>query len=245
MDAAPFDALLDRYQSGEATADELGELDRQLRADAGKRRILVERALLEVQLRRFFAGLAPTQPRRGHGMGRSGWQWFMIAACILLPALGVWLLLTLRGAGGPGAMVEAGVLRVNNVATAVVPAGAEFEVGGKVPAVLRLPDGAHAELDPGTRAAIHGAGSRGRRIDLAQGGGEFRVAGAAAPLHVETAAGTVIAGSAQFTLRLATAADGAATCTVAVTAGTVEVQAGGRIDILMVGEQRVLTAPAN
>jgi hypothetical protein len=244
MDAAPFDALLDRYESGEATADELGELDRQLHADAGKRRILVERALLEVQLRKFFAGLAPTQPRRGRGMGH-GWQWFMIVACIVLPALGLWLLLTLRSVGGPGATVESGVARVNNVATAVVPAGAEFEVGGKVPAVLRLPDGAHAELDPGTRATIHGASSRSRRIDLAHGGGQFRVAGAAAPLHIETAAGTVIAGSAQFTARLGKAADGAATCTVVITAGTVEVQADGRNEILMVGEQRVLTARAD
>lgn len=245
MDSAPFNALLDRYQSGEATAEELGELDRQLRADAGKRRMLVERTLLEVHLRKFFGGLAPApMQRRAPRSDRP--RWAIVAAGVVLVVLGLCVLAgLLRNAGGPGAAVESGVVRVNNVATAIVPMQTPFEVGGQIPAVLRLPDGAHVELDPGTRAIAFGAsGQAGRRIELARGGGTFAVAAEQAPLHIETPAGTVVAGSARFSARLAKTPNGITALTVAVSAGTVEVAANGQQQTLAAGQQREFAAPA-
>src|SRR4051812_1969864 len=102
MDAAPFELLLDRYQTGEATADELTELDRLLRADAAKRRVLVERTLLEVQLRRFFSGIAPT---RRPGRRRLTRRVLFVVAAIILLALGLLLLLLRYGRGDAGAAV--------------------------------------------------------------------------------------------------------------------------------------------
>jgi ferric-dicitrate binding protein FerR (iron transport regulator) len=239
MDTAPFESLLDRYQSGEATTDDLDELDRHLRADAGKRRILVERTLLEVQLRKFFGGLAPTpQGRRASAAWRLPVRWWMIAIALVLAALGLYLVMSMRGAVGPGATVESGIVRVNGAATAIVPTQTPFEVGGQIPGVLRLPDGAHAELDTGTRAVLHG-GNHPRRIEVIRGGGEFAVAPGQAPLRIDTPIGTAVAESAQFTARLSTAANGGTTWTVVVRAGTVEVQAGGETLALAAGAQRV------
>ena len=239
MDTAPFESLIDRYQSGEATMDELDELDRQLRADAGKRRILIERTLLEVQLRKFFNGLAPTPQRRPASADwRRRGRWWMIAIALVLAALGVYLVVSLRGMVGPGATVESGIVRVNGAATAIVSTQTPFEIGGQIPAVLRLPDGAHAELDTGTRAVLH-AGSRQRRIEVTRGGGKFAVAPGQAPLRIETPIGMAVAELAQFTARLSTAANGGTTWTVVVNAGTVEVQAGGETQVLAAGQQRV------
>ena len=58
---ARFEILLERFQSGEATPEELVELDTLLRAQPDKRRILVERLLLEVHLYKAFAGIAPVK----------------------------------------------------------------------------------------------------------------------------------------------------------------------------------------
>jgi ferric-dicitrate binding protein FerR (iron transport regulator) len=245
MNAGPFDVLLDRYQNGEATTEELDEFDRQLRGDALKRRMLVERTLLEVQLRKFFGGLAPAAPRLPRQGGR---RWRLVVFGLIAVALALALLavlLRVAGGSGPRALVEAGVVRVNNGVSAIVPARTPFEVGGQVPAVLRLPDGAHAELDPGTRAILHGGlGDRGRRIELMHGGGKFVVATGQAPLHIETPAGVVVAKSAQLTVRFGKAANRADALTVAVSAGTALVEVDGQRQAVSAGEQRVFAAPA-
>jgi hypothetical protein len=247
MDAAPFDTLLDRYQSGEASSEELNELDQLLRADAARRRVLVERTLLEVHLRKFFGGLAPAARQQRPPAGwRPGWLWLIVGVGTLLLSAGLWLAFAPHSTNEAGIAVESGVVRVNRVATAMIPAEAAFEVGGQIPAVLRLPDGAHAELDNGTQAKIHApAGKLGRRIAVAQGGGKFVVAAGQAPLRVETPAGAVVASAAQFTARLSTPAEAGAprSLTVAVSVGSVEVQLGGQRQMLAAGEQHVFTEP--
>src|SRR5262245_52021916 len=57
MDAPTFDELLERYQSGNLTVEETAALEALLRADPACRRLLVERSLLEANLRELHSGM--------------------------------------------------------------------------------------------------------------------------------------------------------------------------------------------
>lgn len=94
MDDARFHDLLDRYHDGDASPAEEAELEAMLDADPECRRIFVERNLMEVQLRKSYAGSmvsasAPrTRRRRGGPIADSApWTGPAIAAAALFAAV--------------------------------------------------------------------------------------------------------------------------------------------------------------
>jgi len=94
MDEARFHELLGRYHDGDASPGEEAELVEMLRADPGCRRIFVERNLMEVQLRKSYAGsMVPAAAPRGVRRSRmpiaasAPWTGFAAAAAVFFAAL--------------------------------------------------------------------------------------------------------------------------------------------------------------
>ena len=92
MDEGRFHDLLGRYHDGDASPAETAELESMLRADPRCRRILVERDLMEVQLRKSYAGAmvsAPKSARRRRSAPADGAPWTgpAVAAAALFAAL--------------------------------------------------------------------------------------------------------------------------------------------------------------
>jgi hypothetical protein len=65
-----FEALLERFQNGEDTADEAEELARLLREDSRRGRLLYDALMLEADLYDSYAGIAQIQAAR-----RRRWTW--------------------------------------------------------------------------------------------------------------------------------------------------------------------------
>jgi ferric-dicitrate binding protein FerR (iron transport regulator) len=245
-----FEMLLDRFQGGEATPEELAELEALLRTHPDKRRILVERVLLEVQLYKAFNGIAPVQQGPASPV-RLGW--FVpvgSAAAVLLLALSAWLIFYpyLGTRAGPVSVIESGQVRAGNAAVSRIASDVPFVVEGTEVAVVRLSDGSRAELDPATEAIVHTrAGAARPVVELAQGGGKFSVPPGQGQFRVETPLGTVAVLGTEFTVRIGTQKNAAGKETpallVAVHSGKVEVHSGGKAHLLAAGGNRVFPEP--
>lgn len=241
-----FEVLLDRFQGGEATPEELAELEALLRAHPEKRRILVERLLLEVQLYKAFNGIAPVQPAPATPV-RLGW--FVpigSAAAVLLLALSAWLIFYpyLGTRAGPASVIESGQVRAGNATVSRIASDVPFFVEGTDVAVVRLSDGSRAELDPATEAVVHTrAGAARPIVKLVQGGGKFTVPSGQGQFRVETPLGTVAVLGTEFKVKIGTRKDATGKETpslaVAVLSGKVEVQSGGKAHVLAAGSNRV------
>jgi ferric-dicitrate binding protein FerR (iron transport regulator) len=236
METDRFEELLEAYQSGEVSATSQADLERLLRADPALRCRFIERCLLEVQLRKVCTSLLPQSapaapPRR---------RWFRVgvgvAAAALLLVAWAWLWSSgFRPNLLPGAEVVAGQVRIDGGPVTRVPAGVTFEIVGDAPAILRLPDGSRAELDPASYAKIpRRNGDTRQTVALTRGGGTFQVAHGGGQFLVETPVGTVLALGTEFSVKLQPRAKGKAgsrsglRLTVIVVAGTVQVDAGGK-----------------
>jgi ferric-dicitrate binding protein FerR (iron transport regulator) len=248
--SARFEILLERFQGDDATPDELAELETLLRANPDKRRILVERLLLEVQLHKAFRGIAPVKQAPVAPM-RMGW--FVpvgAAAAVLLFALSGWLIFYpyLGRRDGPASVIESGQVRAGNATVSRVAANVPFVVEGTVAAVVRLPDGSRAELDPATEAIVHTqAGDARPVVELTQGGGKFSVPPGQGRFRVETPLGTVVVLGTEFTVRIGAQKDAAGneapSLAVSVLSGKVQVQTGGDDHVLIAGSSRVFPEP--
>ena len=232
MATDPFDTLLERYQNCEATPEEIVGLEKLLRADPNNRRRFVESILLAVQLRKACSGILPLSPQtlrplrwfRGVGV------WVAAAAAVVL-AVGAFLIFPPGKKKGSDPEVVASQVR---------------KVVGAAPESIDLPDSSHVDLDPFSEAVIHSRSVDTRQvIELTSGGGNFQVAHGGGQFRVETPVGTVTALGTKFSVKLQTRGKGKSgakakqTLVVAVTEGSVRVDAGGKSYVLADSKTRV------
>ncbi|MSQ96114.1 MAG: hypothetical protein EXR98_16385 [Gemmataceae bacterium] len=248
MDADRFEMLLDRYQGGEATAEETAELEKLLRDEPTKRRRFVERVLLEVQLRKAFGSNLP-MTRPVQTPARSLRRWFVpFAAMAATLLLTVSAFLAYQWSRPETLALEllAGNVTTGGQEAQRIAAGEWFEVVGASPAVLRLTDGSRAEFEPTSKALIQrDPGDARQAIELTQGGGKFQVVHGGGVFQVKTPVGNVTALGTAFSVKLQPQRKGKADAkgklamNVLVTEGSVRVDAGGKSQILGAGKNRV------
>lgn len=246
MQADRLEFLLERYQSGAASSDEMAELEASLRADPATRRVFAERFLLEVQLHRAFSGVVPMSlPLPTPARWSRRVVMLAAAAAVVLMVVGAIVLSPFGRKQLSGLEVVKGEVSVDGVAVTHIPTGQWFEVGN-APAVIRLADGTRAELGPASRALIQGQPGEVRQVvELAQGSGSFHVTHGSGQFRVQTPVATVTALGTEFSVKLRplgknrAAAKGKPAVAVAVTAGTVQVDAGGKSYVLAAGKKRV------
>jgi ferric-dicitrate binding protein FerR (iron transport regulator) len=249
MADTPFEILLDRYQSGEATASDVAALERLLRADPVLRRAFVERFLLEVYLHRTLSGMVANRPHAGRPLARLRRAGRWLAAAVLLAAIALTAYLWLHRAGAGPHEIVSGQVESAGTSVARIRDGSPFEVAGDRPAILRLADGSQLELEPASRAIIRGqTGGVRQVVELSQGGGQFQVAHGGGQFRVDTPVGKVTALGTRFSVRLKPprrgtgvkpGSTGTPLMAVAVTEGRIEVETRARSDILSGGESRV------
>jgi ferric-dicitrate binding protein FerR (iron transport regulator) len=200
-DTGHFSALLERFRNGEATPEEMAELEGLLNAHASLRRIFANDFLLEVQLFRAFPERAvSTEPQHGSWRSRRrlvGW----LAAAVVLVGLGLlFFFLNLPTAKN---LVVSGRVLVQGTSVSEIGAELPFEVTGAEPAVLRLSDNSEVELAPASKAVLHGKhGTIRQAVELQEGSGKFKVARAEGTFRVETVVGFVSALGTEFTVKL-------------------------------------------
>ena len=151
-------------------------------------------------------------------------------------------------AGGQSCEVLSGNVLVEGVGKMRIREGSTIRVAGKTPAAIRLSDGSHIELEPTTKAVLHGQ-SQGRRqvVELLQGGGTFRVEKVPGDFQVTTNLGSVTVLGTKFSVWIAppgnpkgaNANPQSAALAVAVLVGSVQVDVAGKTYVLGSGENRV------
>jgi ferric-dicitrate binding protein FerR (iron transport regulator) len=242
MNDTNYQILLDRWRNGEATAEDLAELEAALRAAPERRRQLVAVCLDDAQLAKAFALAEPRivpaanpvpQPRR-----RSRWAMPAVVAATLLIASFAGLYWMLRPTRTEVSLttIESGQILVEGKVTQRVPEGKTFEVAANAPAQLRLQDGSELEFSAGSQAAL----SRDQqqvRVDLTRGSGSFRVVRAAESFAVKTPVAQVTTLGTEFSVKLL---NGEAI--VSVRSGKVRVDAGSVNYVVAQGQERTFTA---
>lgn len=252
MDNQTPEALFDLYLSGAASTAETAALEAQLAASPQVRRQFADRMLLEVHLHKAFASIAPAALPAAPRWSTPRRRW--LAAAVLLLAVGVWAAgwrprgLAPRPATPAAAAVElvTGEVRVDGVAVQQVPEDRWFEVAPDAPAVVRLADGSEVELLPASKALIHARSTGARQsFDVERGGGKFKITPAAAQFRVSTAVANVTVLGTEFSVKLDVRGKSEGKrgkvkpiLTVAVTAGSVRVDAGAKSAVLAAGERK-------
>ncbi len=82
--------LIDRYLSGSASADEVGQLDALVREDPSARHALLMASALEAQLRKLLVSAAPHAPAAPASRDPVRWRLGVQTAAVLLVAVGGW-----------------------------------------------------------------------------------------------------------------------------------------------------------
>jgi uncharacterized membrane protein YkoI len=195
MDFTRFEKLLQAWQDGDATPEDLRELESLLRSDSSYRRELVHSVLLEAGLHRRFAAAkaaeAAVPARRSRWAARS-WE---AAAAIIVLTVSLVAVGRLMLRGEPSApLVLSGEVWTPGAPANVLREGQSFEVRGLAPATVQLKDGTRIVLDAGSAGAIPAAG-----FELRKGSASFA---AAAPFRVTTPAGSVATADGQFWILL-------------------------------------------
>lgn len=252
--------LIQKYLDDCASVAELAELGRLLAASPDAADALAYVSRMEAALTAHFpeegailpipalGGSHPVASRRG------AWGWAPLAglaAAVLLLAVGAALVSRPRhGEAAPHDVVSGRIL-VNGVEADLIPAGSQIEVAGEEAAVIRLADGARAELAPATKAVLSGrAGTAWQVLELSRGGGRFQLEQGGRQFRVHTPVGTLTARDTEFSIELRPAdeqgvesmSDMALLLTVAVLTGQVEVQSKGQNFVLAPGESWVFAA---
>jgi ferric-dicitrate binding protein FerR (iron transport regulator) len=251
--------LLHRHLDGLAAPDETAELFRLVVADAGladawarlvRIEVLVEEVAREdwasARAAALLTSARPVRRRRARVA-------VMALAAILVLALGAALLRHWRRSAEPAppAMVS-GKIRVDGRETDRFVEGEKIEVFGAGTAVLRLPDGTRAELEPASEIVLRGHSDGPRpTVDLGRGRGTFQV-GSAGGLAVRTPLGVVTAARAEFSVELQPVSSedaedlmlnrGTLLLVVAALVGDVEVSSDGRHYVLGPGQSRAFAA---
>jgi len=249
MSKLAFQGLLDRYLLGEASTDELAELERRLRAERSLRRRLVDEMILEAQLHRALSAVADPSPptaRKADRVASRRRPWTIAAATVGFVAI----LVTVGFALRPGSdqvpqpaenVVASGSITSADGSTKVLVFDRPLTVTGESPAVLQLTDGSHVELKSGTRLTISEGRDHRPAIAMTEGEGNFRVAKGGVPFVVTTPTGTITVLGTEFRVRLPNAGKGGRRATkleVAVRSGSVRVDVGSKSYVLTAGEER-------
>jgi uncharacterized membrane protein YkoI len=211
-----FDDLLRLWRDGDASLEELSELEILLRGDARYRRSLARSIQLEVGLYGRHARTASSPPVRR-------WRMEAVAAVFAVAVSLLAVSYVLLRPEAPG-RVEDGTLRVDGAPARSFRVGSSLDVPGDASARLTLKEGPEARLDGGTAGTFTEPGL----FELRQGGGVF-IAGP--PLRVVTSAATVSGALASFSARLDLRG-----LRVEVAAGEVEVRYDGLRHALRAGE---------
>lgn len=222
--------LIQKYLDDCASAAELAELGRLLAASPDAADALAHVSRMEAALTAHFT-----------------------EESALVPAVGVaFVSRPHAGKTAPHDVVSGRVL-VDGAEADWIPAGSQIEVAGEEAAVIRLADGAHAELTPATKAVLSGrAGTAWQALELSRGGGRFQLEQGGRQFRVHTPVGTLTARDTEFSVELRPAdeqgvqsmSDMALLLAVAVVTGQVEVQSKGQNFVLAPGESWVFAADA-
>ncbi len=244
------ESLITGYLGGDL--DEAGrrELAALLERDAGTVREFDAALRIEALLQAAH-GEPPSDARLADGIrGRNRSRRFprrlaVAAAAVLAAAAGAWL----GSRDRAGHEVLAGRVLVGGREVRRVPDGAALEVAGNGPATICLADGSRTELSPASRAVLRGrVGELRQVVKLDRGKGSFKVEEGAEKFRVDTPVGKVTVLGTRFSVELRPAASKgenkmkgkmALALVVAVTAGSVRVDFGGKEHVLSVGQQRV------
>jgi ferric-dicitrate binding protein FerR (iron transport regulator) len=245
--------IVERYLDGAALPEEERELDRVLSASPAVADVFARRSRFDADLRTHFTqwhGWSPGFSRASRRRLPRPAAW-VAAATVVVCCLVTWRLLL--PFGQECHTVTSGQVLVNGVESRRIPSGSLVEVLGGQPAVIRLADGARAELMADTKAIIGRDGaSTGRVVQLAQGGGEFQFSDR--PVHVDTPLGRISSPATNVFIALRPTREEepsiggsiAAALIVAVMSGSVQVQQGDGMYALDPGDYRVYTgAPAS
>ncbi|MFO0968855.1 MAG: FecR family protein [Gemmataceae bacterium] len=251
-----FDSLLEDYLAGALSSAGRATFEEALRSDRALRRRLVQRSLLEVHLRKAFAGQgANTDSASPTPEPKQRRRWTVAAAAAVLLALGLGGALWLARQGQePPSFSDAPSKQPLRPAPEQVgqPQGEKapeekwLEVDAKRSRVLDLADGSRAELLGGSKAIVHAPHGEFRQsVELTRGGGVFTVSKREGKFRVDTPAGSVTALGTEFTVKLERRDHGdkregraKQSLFVAVKEGAVRVEAGGASQTLRAGEER-------
>lgn len=260
--------LIRRYLDGECTDQESAELSQQLRenpqaaesfADAARMDALLTTLLrTERQSSEVLSRLALERPDGEDAVVAEvpkptmrRWRrfhWLAIAVVAVSLLVAILYLPWQNDPGGQSCEVLSGNVLVEGVGKMRIREGSTIRVAGKTRAAIRLSDGSHIELEPATRAILHGQ-SQGRRqvVELLQGGGTFRVEKVPGDFQVATNLGTVTVLGTRFSVWIAPPGNSkgananpqSAALAVAVLVGSVQVEVAGKTYVLGSGENRV------
>jgi len=182
---------------------------------------------------------------------RSLWPWAAAAAAIvaLIGGIAAWLYVS-----GPAATLNEvldGRVLVAGAEVTRIPDGAKVSVPESGPAAIRLTDGSRATFDASSEAVLHGrSAAQQQLVELVAGGGTFQVVKGAGRFEVKTALGRVTALGTEFSVRLLATEGrgkdgkeerplpGRTSMAVAVMSGTVRVEFGGEMHVLVAGQNR-------
>jgi uncharacterized membrane protein YkoI len=197
MDFTRFEALLQRWEDGDATPEEIREFESLLRSDAAFRKELAHSVLLEAGLHRRFAaakaaGAAP--PATRPLWRKRSWE---AAAALIVLAVSLFAVgrLLLRSEE-PAHRVLSGEVWTPGAPANVLLDGQSFEVRGLAPATVQLKDGTRAVLDAGSAGSIPAAGPG---FELRKGSASFTVETA---FRVTTPVGSITVTNGQFWILL-------------------------------------------
>ena len=244
-----LDDLVESYLLGEASRRQQAELQAALRADAAARRRLVERALLEVHLRRVFAAdkAADVPAPRPRPIGRPAWPKWLAAAAAVLLACGAGLTWYLtrtpdEARGRRDYEVLAGAVLVGGRCAPAVADGAVVTAAGPAEATVRTPDGSRVVLSAAAEVVFRSDLADVRQlVVLRRGGARFTVPPGRGDFRVDTWVGSVTVVGTEFTVALRNAEK--RSMAVGVTAGRVRVDVAGRAFELAAGDRRVFAPP--
>lgn len=241
-----LDELLVRWHEDGLSAEEVAELEQLLESPEGRRRLVEEFCYIETVSSALRELPAPALSRSR--LQLPSWRWWAGVAALLLVAITLawwWrpaaplVAPPIHNAEQPNQVIAGGVV-LDGAPTLAIADGSAIRVPEEVPAVIRLGDGSQAELEPGTQAVLHGSVPGLRQlVELVEGAGSFRVEKGDGQFQVETGLGRVTALGTEFRVRILSGRR----LEVAVREGLVEVDQGGRAQLLSAGDSRVFAAP--
>ena len=241
-----IDQLLDAYLLGEISLEQTAQLQEALKSDAAARRRFVLRIFIETGLHHLArtepatltpsphpapqaAPPSPAATRRASGSRRR----LALAATILLAIGAAAALYFTRRDPGDLARVASGTVLVDGHSRDRIAQGSTLSVTGSTPAVIHLPDGSIATLDPATQLTLGGRADGARQVlHLTVGGGQFQVPRGGGQFRIDTPAGSVTVLGTQFTTVLRSPRS----LFVAVTDGSVRFDRDGNAVTLAAGQ---------
>ena len=211
MNLDHLDELLDAYVFGNLTQEQATQLQEALQADSAARSRFVRSIFIETGLQHLArrgpdAVVLPQQPapktrtrRRATPGGNVRLRRLAFAAVVLVAIGAAVFHFARQDPNGPAHLVSGKVL-VDGQSGDRIPKGSTLRVMGPAPAVIHLADGSIATLDPGTQLSLHGHVDRTRQvINLAAGGGLFRVPNGGGQFRLDTPVGSITVIGTEFT----------------------------------------------